>query len=560
MITEKLLFYKYQIIGCCHDNDQPKFELLSSPLISELEFQLHLDNRDQFLTTIKSTTFGKLNIILHDYGFVEFSIPKFSLPMKTIKELLIRMPYPGYRILFKPENIFEIGSIPTSVTKLGIPYSFFRDNHLIIPDSVTELIILEWDLSIVEPNSLPSYPSITTLEIDAGVFKLKGPNDDRIHSRLFSGDLPNTIKKLEIEPRFHFEMGSIPNSVEFIKFPIKLDQILEPGIVPFGCKTVKFGHKFKQLLVGSIPENSGPKFSELFPLLEYFDCPFSNIRNAFSIPNSVLELKIDNEDQHLKEGVIPSNLKSLIWSNPPKIEDSFSNFTIPNSLQHLTISSLKNDDCKDVFNQISKIIFLTDKNKESQLTSINLVWDDITLINLDKNDPYLYFKLKGYNGRYKDGFLLKVDENFKEIESYTNNGYTLDISYSQSFPKGLSQLIPGETQLMVVNQEKTQSVKVIELPPGEYESIVEREDKPSQPQQRDYQQPQPYGGEYKGHDNQPQQGPSPHGERIDSFPYNRRDDGPHPPFTSHGDHPTDYNRNRDDRSGPHHNYPPQQQQ
>eukprot|EP01132_Coremiostelium_polycephalum_P010935 gene10935-13393_t len=397
--------------------------LLSSPLISELEIQLPLNNRDQFLTTIKSTTFGKLNIILHDDRFVEFSIPKFCLPTKTIKELLIRIPYLGPRPtskLFKPENIFEIGSIPTSVTKLGIPYSFFRDNHLIIPDSVTDLIILEWDLSIVEPNSLPLYPSITTLEFDTG-----GPNDDRIHSRLFSGDLPNTIKKLEIVPRFHFEMGSIPNSVEFIKFPNKMDQILEPGIIPFGCKTVKFGYKVKQLLVGSIPETvtrivfqsttqiifKGLKFSELLPLLEYFDCPFYNIRNAFSIPNSVLELKIDNEDQHLKEGVLPSNLKSLIWSNPPKLEDSFSNFTIPNSLQHLTISSLKNDDCKDVFNQISKIISLTDKNKESQLTSINLVRDNISLINLDKNDPYLYFKLNGYNGRYKDGFLLKSEIN-----------------------------------------------------------------------------------------------------------------------------------------------------
>eukprot|EP01132_Coremiostelium_polycephalum_P002914 gene2914-3631_t len=259
------------------------------------------------------------------------SIPFGTLPSQTLQELVIRISKydPG---LLNPSNIFEIGSIPSTVTKLNIQHFLFKHNIKIIPGSITNLTVSDWNLSIVEEGSLPSSPSIRTLvlEIDGGgyreysenikekkwpsqffppnlnVFKVIGRTEG--YSIMYPGDLPHTIKELTVKPKCIFHIGSIPNSVEILELPKRgINQILEPEIIASGCKSVNLESLEEKLKIGSIPDtlsrvsiseskqliyfgilptnlthlvasydttfmlrNSGPTFAELFPLLEYF--------------------------------------------------------------------------------------------------------------------------------------------------------------------------------------------------------------------------------------------------------------------------------------------------
>eukprot|EP01132_Coremiostelium_polycephalum_P000940 gene940-1191_t len=99
---------------------------------------------------------------------------KLNIAVGTLpsQELIIRFSEykPG---LINPSNIFEIRSIPSTITKLNIQHCLFKHNIKIIPDSVTDLKVSDWNLSIVEEGSLPSSPSIRTLvlEIDGGGYR-----------------------------------------------------------------------------------------------------------------------------------------------------------------------------------------------------------------------------------------------------------------------------------------------------------------------------------------------------------------------------------------------------
>eukprot|EP01132_Coremiostelium_polycephalum_P011404 gene11404-13969_t len=446
------------------NSKQPSQQLkniLFSPQVSELKIDVNKGNEE--LSLIKSTSLEKLWIAVPEFGIEEFTIPVASQSDKSrLKDLTIRIlrgtgdPQMGH---FNPETSLGIGSIPLSVTKLTISLNFFKHNPKLIPDSVTDLTVLQWDLATVEKGILPMSPSIHTLilyaakhSINTGIKVRQWPDrffppnlsvlkiigETQSYSKLCAGELPDTIKKLVLEPYFEFEIGSIPSSVKIFKLLHNNEKVFHPGIIPFGCEFVKIGFiVHKNLLVGSIPESvnrliignsfqhivkglfpsaltrlevtsnktrfkipkSGPTFAQLFPLMNHLHCPFTKVKRGdydstqytippYSIPYSVLELTIDQK-QNLTPGILPPNLNTLYCKVLPKT-DPFSTLSIPNSLQNLTL--LNYTFTKDTFNEISKLITQVDKNPESQLSTITLSYSTyLKLINYDKNDPYLYF-------------------------------------------------------------------------------------------------------------------------------------------------------------------------
>eukprot|EP01132_Coremiostelium_polycephalum_P009025 gene9025-11057_t len=237
-------------------------------------------------------------------------------------------------------------SIPSTVTKLvfprllnPIPSSYLTklqglnidpnsiaNLHNILPDSITSL-----ETQTISPNFIVP---VTTEHLKCSF------------SVIANNLLPPGLKTLILEQEVTFiEFGAIPPSVTSITFTKPIRANITTGILPHNLKELNFMGGYQQFqLLPVIP----PTVTKLCLAGKWMAKGIFNETPPFGlIPDSVQHLELSQDFVgSLKNGVLPSNLKTLIINSFEKIDSVY----LPNSIETLIITHPfnKNNDFKDL--------------------------------------------------------------------------------------------------------------------------------------------------------------------------------------------------------------------
>eukprot|EP01132_Coremiostelium_polycephalum_P010090 gene10090-12376_t len=245
---------------------------------------------------------------------LEFKIPKGSLPDSVHMLSLMVVVENHKRKEFNFKETLEKGSLPQSVTLLTIDHLFFKHDIQLIPESVCNLVIINFNFVSGDTNLVPS--SVRTLFLEG--------NQD---IPLEPGCLPSTITELHLgdsmPPFTPLVPGVIPSSVRSINLG-SYDYPLSPGLFPESLEELHMGHRFNQVIKpGTLPNVRS--LSTSFYFLENFE-------NG-SIPSTVTLFHSLSTIPLLRSALLPSTLTHLIIR-----ELEFPDTKLPDSLVYLECS------------------------------------------------------------------------------------------------------------------------------------------------------------------------------------------------------------------------------
>eukprot|EP01132_Coremiostelium_polycephalum_P005758 gene5758-7165_t len=261
---------------------------------------------------------------------------------------------------FDYSSLFKVGTLPNSIEKLEIEHLLFKHNPDILPDSVTDLTILNWDPEDINTDQYIIKPtgSVRKLEISENRYlydqiNILGRIPDTVSELILgiqfdisNGVLPHSIKKLSLMHLIiPFSLEDIPNSVEDLTIYIGWeDQITSIGSIHFGVKNLFLHLKEMPLYPSTLPNSI--KSLELYTIYsivpnqipsstEYIFFSYCELIEPGSIPNGVKEIKFGRYAHPFSKCTFPPSVKSIeFYEYNLKL---FQDGILPHSLTRLKI-------------------------------------------------------------------------------------------------------------------------------------------------------------------------------------------------------------------------------
>ncbi|KAK5577685.1 hypothetical protein RB653_002630 [Dictyostelium firmibasis] len=221
-------------------------------------------------------------------------------------------------------GFIQPGDIPHSVTSLKFPLFYNQKIRAgTLPPSIKSITFGDhWD-RFIEPFSLP--PSLTSLKFGK-----------RFNNRVDSGPnqviIPSSITNLEFGASFNqvIPIGLFRNSsLKNLKFGEQFDQVIHERTLPKTLISLDLGGFNKPILVGSLPQSL-----ENLRFGSFFNQPLT----LGSLPSNLKSLELSSNFNHqILVGVLPDSITNLIFGYDFDIEIDY--FVLPKSLKTLTLQS-----------------------------------------------------------------------------------------------------------------------------------------------------------------------------------------------------------------------------
>eukprot|EP01132_Coremiostelium_polycephalum_P004837 gene4837-6027_t len=388
-------------------------ELLLPRSLKELE----LENMDGPINRVPSSL-EKLTIhsVKENFRFTPGILP-------CIKEMFFLMLFYGHPLV--------PGVIPNGVHKIF--YCIKSPLHQnVLPESLDEL---EFGFSFegdIVPNVIPKGVKKLTLPTHVGNIDQNGVLPPQVQELIMSAFitketvLPKTLTRLVLN-FYHPQMQSFAYLDQLKSIVVALDEI-KTGILPHGLEILTLtGNQVLDIEFDSIP-SSVDKMIFYFPVkipltqrklpesLKRLDLSQGILETIFPyIPNQVEWLSYRDNGIPIPIGALPQSLKHLILmkrKNPETKDRSLLKGVLPSGLEILDLSEYKDPifDLDSLYIPTSVTQIILPKIKKpltidsftqfilhlfSNAISpihIKLMTGCISLLSLDKNDPYLYYK------------------------------------------------------------------------------------------------------------------------------------------------------------------------
>eukprot|EP01132_Coremiostelium_polycephalum_P003242 gene3242-4057_t len=426
---------------------------LSRPIgVIDIEITRDNYNLDIFSVIKNQTQLKVLWIRINDKtNEIKFKIPSGSLP-DSLKELSIsNNDYTKKPVEDRLYDVLGLGSIGgTALEKLELDYDFIFHPLIkwtpeeIIPESVNELVIYQWDFRRDCIKSLKPFPSsIESLYIE--VTSDDQEEDSNIPMKpgviLPKGLIQFGLDRLTLAGgKIHIEDGAIPSSVKYMEHYHIVDSI-QKGVFPNSIIDFNIDSEFLPVIEPeSIP-------SSVKSLGISFMSKYSFPREA--LPKNLTQLSISCEltNPLLRSGLLPETLVDL------KIKEKVDSDTcLPSSLTSL--------DC--IFHTIKTGLLpstLTTLVLRGQVQEI-----DIGSIPLSTKKIHFWQSILCPIVPGMLNFGLSVIKIWKPIKliapfSIPQTVTTLEINFDPTFRTMLSDIIPDSVQRLVII-----SSQVIPLP------------------------------------------------------------------------------------------------
>jgi hypothetical protein len=234
----------------------------------------------------------------------------------------------------------------------------------------------------------------------------------------------NNVHDYTFSPGFNNELDkdSLPDTIIYLKFGIRYNQKLFPGVLPKNLITLTFGQDFNQIIGEKVLPSSithitfGDNYNQkieprvlphkLYSLV--FGQLFNQILLENSLPENLCELSLGYCYNHkILKGVLPKKLKTLILSDWFNSEIDF----LPKSLEHLHFGRMYDKIIgPDILPRSLKILYFSgSKNNSTTINTLPETIEEIGLLGLDSditNLPLFFKKIK---------IMVGVHENMEKI-------------------------------------------------------------------------------------------------------------------------------------------------
>ncbi|GAM25519.1 hypothetical protein SAMD00019534_086940, partial [Acytostelium subglobosum LB1] len=226
--------------------------------------------------------------------------------LNTLPQSVVQLTFPFVHLPI------QIGSIPEHITKLRTGDSFNEPIRIgLLPWSLQSLTLGQNFNHLITPGSLPS---LTYLEFG-----------NQYNTPLMPGSLPDNLRTLKLGYMFNqpITSDSLPSSLTSLNFGDHFNQVL-PTSLPISLVELSFNYNYNNLAYG------------------YYGIPthgFNQIITPGTLPGGLRSLSFGPTfNQSLSPGVLPDSLTSLEMIHPftKRSKDYF-----PESLRHLTILSVE---------------------------------------------------------------------------------------------------------------------------------------------------------------------------------------------------------------------------
>eukprot|EP01132_Coremiostelium_polycephalum_P006262 gene6262-7801_t len=257
-------------------------------------------------------------------------------------------------------SFLKVGTLPNSIEHLQIDHRLFKHNLDIIPDSVTDLTILNWDPKDINSDQFIIKPrgSVRKLTIKEKVHFF-GKKEECYTL----GRIPETVSELFLPTRFNISNGRLQESLNIKKLSFGVNNIsFNQEDIPKSVEDLKISYRGNFKLVGSIP--FGVKNLNLHSQVQI---------DPFTLPNSIKRLRLYTHNPIIPNQIPPST-EYLTFTRDRQIIEPGS---IPNGVKEIDFS-----DC-DI--PIIKCTFpLSVKSIKFRTFDITLIQDSILPHSLTK--------------------------------------------------------------------------------------------------------------------------------------------------------------------------------
>eukprot|EP01132_Coremiostelium_polycephalum_P000955 gene955-1212_t len=222
---------------------------------------------------------------------------------------------------FNFSSFLKVGTLPNSIEQLEIEHRLFKHNLDIIPDSVTDLTILNWDPKDINSDQFIIKPrgSVRKLAI-----KLDNLDFIRKKDECFTlGRIPDTVSELFLPSQFNISNGRL-QSLNIKKLSFGVNNIsFNQEDIPKSVEDLNIYYEGNFKLVGSIP--FGVKNLTLYSQVQI---------DPFTLPNSIKKLRLDTHNPIVPNQIPPSTEYLTFTGNGQIIEPG----SIPNGVKEIDFS------------------------------------------------------------------------------------------------------------------------------------------------------------------------------------------------------------------------------
>ncbi|GAM24764.1 hypothetical protein SAMD00019534_079390 [Acytostelium subglobosum LB1] len=230
----------------------------------------------------------------------------YRVPMENIS-----LPKSCRKVRLGYANNLKPFAIPPHVTQLAAHFPPLVED--IIPPSVTKLSIES--NSSLEAGSIPV--SVEYLRFGTA-----------FHEEIAPGTIPNSVTNINLGVTFNNAINNLPDSILYLRMSSNFNQPLSPGDLPARLETLIFGSEFDQELVAGVLPST-------LQVLE-FGIKFNQVLTAGVIPNGVRQLVFGARyNQLLEPGFLPNSITYLALGDD--YNQQLNPGVVPDSVTHLSL-------------------------------------------------------------------------------------------------------------------------------------------------------------------------------------------------------------------------------
>ncbi|KAK5584620.1 hypothetical protein RB653_006234 [Dictyostelium firmibasis] len=284
-------------------------------------------NNIKFLDSVKSLEFGSLFNQSLDGGWLPTKIEslKFGISFQqNINNNVLPESLENLYLCNEYKGIIMAGSIPSKVKNLD--YTAKLNLSIPIPISTINLKFEDTYNAIIKEGYIPH--NVENIEFN-----------EEFNREIKPGSLPPSVRSIKFSPKFNqsirgvFQVNVLPANLKNLEFGLEFNQPLTAAMLPTSLTSIKFGNNFNPLLSSSmtglflhtnlVSLEFGNQFKAIIPTttlpsktlthlnLGGFNENLSMLKDTFNECESLKSLVLENFNQYIKPGDLPSNLTFL---------------------------------------------------------------------------------------------------------------------------------------------------------------------------------------------------------------------------------------------------------